>query len=63
MKENNTHVIKSNWGRLESQYIPDSPSIQFIMEYNKDQIPFLDILIKRNENGIWMNLYHKPTDP
>ena len=23
---------------------------------------FLDILIKRNENGIWMHLYHKPTD-
>ena len=32
------------------------------MEYSKDQIPFLDILIKRNENGIWMDLYHKPTD-
>ena len=37
-------------------------SIHFIMEYSKDQIPFLDILIKRNENGIWMDLYHKPTD-
>ena len=32
------------------------------MEYSKDQIPFLDILIKRNENIIWMDLYHKPTD-
>ena len=32
------------------------------MEYSKDQIPFLDILIKRNENSIWMDLYHKPTD-
>ena len=31
------------------------------MEYSKDQTPFLDILIKRNENGIWMNLYHKLT--
>ena len=39
-----------------------NPSIQFIMEFSKDQIPFLDILIKRNENGIWMDLYHKPTD-
>ena len=29
-------------------------SIQFTMEYSKDQIPFLDILIMRNENGIWM---------
>ena len=32
------------------------------MEYSKDQIPFLDVLIKRNENGIWMDLYHKFTD-
>ena len=24
------------------------------MEYSKDQIPFLDILIKRNKNGIWI---------
>ena len=39
-----------------------NPSIQFIMEYSKDQIPFLDILIKRSESGIWMDLYHKPTD-
>ena len=39
-----------------------NPSIRFTMEYSKDQIPFLDILIKRNENGIWVDLYHKPTD-
>ena len=32
------------------------------MVYSNDQIPFLDILIKRNENVIWMDLYHKPTD-
>ena len=32
------------------------------MEYSKDQIPFVDILIKRNENGIWMDFYHKPTN-
>ena len=25
--------------------------IQFTMEYSKDQIPFTDILIKRNEDG------------
>ena len=37
-------------------------SIQFTMEYSKDEIPILDILIKRNENVIWMDLYHKPTD-
>ena len=39
-----------------------NPSIQFTMEYSKDQTPFLDILINRSENGIWMDLYHKPTD-
>ena len=38
------------------------PSIQFTMEYSKDQIPVLDILIKRNENVVWMDFYHKPTD-
>ena len=38
-----------------------NPSIQFTMEYSKDQITFLDILIKRNKTGIWMDLYHKPT--
>ena len=32
------------------------------MEYITDQIPFLDILIKKNQNGIWMDLYHKPID-
>ena len=39
-----------------------NPSVQFTMEYSADQIPFLDILIKRNENAIWDDLYHKPTD-
>ena len=39
-----------------------NPSIQFTMEYSRDQILFLDILIKRNENGIWMDLYHKSRD-
>ena len=32
------------------------------MEYSKDQIPVLDILLKRNEKGIWMDLCQKPTD-
>ena len=39
-----------------------NPSIQFTMESSKDQIPFLDILIKRIENDIWMDLYHKHID-
>ena len=32
------------------------------MEYSKDQVPFLDTLIKRNENGIWIEIYQKPTE-
>ena len=32
------------------------------MEYSKDAIPFLDILIKRNNDKIWMDIYYKPTD-
>ena len=39
-----------------------NPSIQSTMEYSKDVIPFLDILIKRNNDKIWMNIYCKPTD-
>ena len=37
-------------------------SIQFTTEFSDKEIPFLDILIKRNNSGIWMDLYHKPTD-
>ena len=32
------------------------------MEKSKSEIPFLDILIKRDDEKIWMDLYHKPTD-
>ena len=32
------------------------------MEYSKDAIPFLDILIKRNNDNIWMDIYYKPND-
>ena len=39
-----------------------NPSIQFTMGYNENAIPFLDILIKRNNYNIWMNNYYKPTD-
>ena len=37
-------------------------AIQLTMEFSDKEIPFLDILIKRDSSGIWMNLYHKPTD-
>ena len=36
--------------------------IQFTMETSTTGIPFLDILVKRDETGIWMDLYRKPTD-
>ena len=32
------------------------------MEYSKDAIPFLDILIKHKNDDIWMDIYYKPTD-
>ena len=32
------------------------------MEYSKDDIPFLDILIKRNNENIWMDIFYKQTD-
>ena len=41
---------------------PINPSIQLIMECSKNAIPFLDILIKPNNDKIWMNIYYKPTD-
>ena len=32
------------------------------MEYSKDAIPFVDVLIKRNNDKIWIDIYYKPTD-
>ena len=72
IKENWHHFLGDCYTVLKSS--PISPeellltlnsinlSIQFTMEYSRDQIQFLDILIKRNENDIWMDVYHKPTD-
>ena len=37
-------------------------AIQFTMEFSDKEIPFLDILIKRGNSGIWMDMYHKTTD-
>ena len=36
-------------------------AIQFTLEFSDKEISFLDILIKRDNSGIWMDLYHKPT--
>ena len=35
---------------------------QFFMEYSDKEIPFLNKLIKRDKNEIWMDLYRKLTD-
>ena len=32
------------------------------METSAKELPFLDILIKRNNDIIWMDIYFKPTD-
>ena len=37
-------------------------SIQYTMEKSETEIPFLDILIKQDDTGIWMEVYRKPTD-
>ena len=72
VKENWNHFLDACYTVLRSSHI--SPEellltlnsinslIQFIMDYNKDQILFLDILIKRNKSSIWMDLYNKSTD-
>ena len=36
--------------------------MEFTTEFSDKEIPFLDILIKRDNRGIGMDLYHKPTD-
>ena len=32
------------------------------MEFSDKEIPFLDIFIQRDNSGIWIDMYHKPTD-
>ena len=76
--ENLGNFIFENWSRFlddsetlleENKIKPNdllsilnsiNPSIQFTMEYSKDAI--LDILIKCNNDNIWMDIYYKPTD-
>ena len=53
---------KINSNDLHSILNSINPSIQFTMEYSKDAIPFRDILIKRCNDKIWMDIYYKPTD-
>ena len=51
----NPNDLLSIWNSMNS-------SIQFTMGYCKVAIPFLDILIKCNNNEIWMDIYYKLAD-
>ena len=54
--------IKINPNDLLSILNSVEASIQFTMEYNKYGIPFLDILIKRNNDKIWIDIYYKSSN-
>ena len=69
MKQN-FHFIRCNIPLEQTKIKPEelltvlnsiNKYIQFTLEYSDKEIPFLDILIRR-DTGIWMDLYHKPTD-
>lgn len=38
------------------------PNLQFTMSSSDTTIPFLDILVKKSNNKIYTDIYHKPTD-
>ena len=59
--ENLLEKNKINLNDLLSILNSINPSIQFTMEYSKDVISFLDILIKRSNDKIWMDIYYKAT--
>ena len=37
-------------------------AVQFTMKFSDKEILFLDIWIKRDSSGVWMDLYQKPTN-
>ena len=39
-----------------------SPNIQFTMTCSKKMVPFLDVLIRKEQSIIWTDLYVKPAD-
>ena len=39
-----------------------NPYIKFTMETSDKELPSLDVLIKRNDDEIWMDIYFKPID-
>ena len=56
------HKTKIDPNRLLEILNSINPSIRFTMETSDKKLPFLDILIKRNDDKIWMDIYFKPTD-
>ena len=55
------------WEKVQPQELLETintinDAIQSTMECSNKEIPFLDTLIKRDSSGIWMDLYHKPTE-
>ena len=38
------------------------PKIQFTMQQSKEVVPFLDVLIRKEDNRIWIDLYTKATE-
>ena len=38
------------------------PKIQFTMEHSKEMVPLLDVVVRKEGDRIWMDLYTKPTD-
>ena len=53
---------KINANDLLSILLSINPSIQFTMECTNKAIPFLDILIKSNNDQIWVDIYYESTD-
>ena len=52
---------KTDPNRLLEIFNSINPSINFTMETSDKELPFLDILIKRNDGKIWIDIYFKPT--
>ena len=55
------HKIKTDSSRLLEILNSINPSIKFAMETSNKELPFLDILIKKNDGKIWMDIYFKLT--
>ena len=39
-----------------------NPDIKFTIEHSPDKLPFLDVLLNKNDGKIITDIYHKPTD-